>query len=111
MAETRAREYGGVPTWEPGRPKIRPRRLLLQWVTSAIALYIAALIVPGVHIEGFLGAIIAAALIAVLNALLPPLIAALRLPYMLAVGFLLVLLLDALDGPRGRRLSRTTPSR
>ncbi len=30
-----------------------------------------------------------------LNALLPPLIAALRLPYMLAVGFLLVLLLDA----------------
>ena len=70
--------------------------MLLQWVTSAIALYIAALIVPGVHIEGFFGAVLAAALIAVLNALLPPLIAALRLPYMLAVGFLLVLLLDAL---------------
>ena len=48
------------------------------------------------HIEGFVGAVLAAALIAVLNALLPPLIAALRLPYMLAVGFLLVLLLDAL---------------
>ena len=64
-------------------------------MTSAIALYIAAVIVPGVGVEGFLGAIIAAALIAVLNALAPPLIAALRLPYMLAVGFLLVLLLDA----------------
>ena len=34
-------------------------------------------------------------MIAVLNAVLPPLVAALRLPYMLAVGFLLVLLLDA----------------
>ena len=96
MAETRERKYGGVPRWQPGRPKIKARRLLLQWVTSAVALYIAALIVPGVYIEGFGGALIAAALIAVLNALLPPLIAALRLPYMLAVGFLLVLLLDAL---------------
>ena len=94
-SDTRDRTYGAVPHWQPGRPKIRPRRLLLQWVTSAIALYIAALIVPGVQIEGFLGAIVAAALIAVLNALLPPLVAALRLPYMLAVGFFLVLLLDA----------------
>ena len=50
---------------------------------------------PGVKIEGLLGAFLAAALIAVLNAVVPPLIAALRLPYMLAVGFLLVLLLDA----------------
>ena len=33
---------------------------------------VAAMIVPGVHIEGFFGAILAAALIAVLNALLPP---------------------------------------
>ena len=74
---------------------MRPGRLLLQWVTSAAALYIAALIIPGVKVEGFLGAILAAALIAILNAFLPPLVAALRLPYMLAVGFLLVLLLDA----------------
>lgn len=69
--------------------------MLIQWVTSAIALYAAAMIVPGVHIQGLLGALVAAVLIAVLNALLPPVVAALRLPYMLAVGFLLVLLLDA----------------
>jgi uncharacterized membrane protein YvlD (DUF360 family) len=96
MGETTDRTYGGMPQWQPGRPKIRLRRLLLQWVTSAIALYIAAVIVPGVEVKGFFGAFIAAALIAVLNAFLPPLIAALRLPFMLAVGFLLVLLLDAL---------------
>ena len=95
MAQVEERAFGAVPHWSPGRPRIRPRRLLLQWVTSALALYIAAMIVPGVRIEGFLGAFVAAALIAILNAVLPPLIAALRLPYMLAVGFLLVLLLDA----------------
>jgi uncharacterized membrane protein YvlD (DUF360 family) len=69
--------------------------VLLQWVTSALALYIAAMIMPGVSIEGPVAALLVAALIAVLNAFLPPLIAALRLPYMLAVGFLLVLVLDA----------------
>jgi len=95
VAEVEARAYGATPKWAPGRPKLRARRLLLQWVTSALALYIAAVLVPGVKIEGFFGALLAAALIAVLNALVPPLIAALRLPYMLAVGFLLVLLLDA----------------
>ena len=108
MTETSERAYGGVPRWEPRRPKIRPRRLVLQWVTSAVALYVAAMIVPGVHVEGFLGAFVAAALIAVLNALLPPLIAALRLPYMLAVGFLLVLLLDALMVLWAATLSDTT---
>ena len=95
MTELEGKRYGEIPQWEPGRPKIRLRRLLLQWVTSAAALYIAAIIVPGVKIEGLVGAFLAAALIAVLNAVVPPLIAALRLPYMLAVGFLLVLLLDA----------------
>jgi uncharacterized membrane protein YvlD (DUF360 family) len=95
VAETEVRRYGEIPHWAPGRPKLTVRRLLLQWVTSALALYIAAILVPGVKIEGLLGALFAAALIAILNALVPPLIAALRLPYMLAVGFLLVLLLDA----------------
>ena len=95
MTELEGERYGEIPHWAPGRPKLTVRRLLLQWVTSAVALYVAAILVPGVHIEGLLGALVAAALIAVLNAVVPPLIAALRLPYMLAVGFLLVLLLDA----------------
>jgi uncharacterized membrane protein YvlD (DUF360 family) len=55
----------------------------------------AAAILPGAHIEGFWGALVVAAIVAVLNALLPPLIAALRLPFMLVAGFLLVLIADA----------------
>ena len=95
MTEITGDQYGARPQWQPGRPRVRPMRLLIQWAVSACALYVAALLVPGVKIEGALGALEVAALIAVLNAILPPLVAALRLPYMLAIGFLLVLLLDA----------------
>jgi len=80
---------------EPERPRIRPLRLLVAWILSAVALLLAAALVPGVAVEGFWGALVAAALIAILNAILPPLLAALRLPYTLVLGFLLVLLLDA----------------
>ena len=41
-------------------------------------------------------AFVVAALVAAFNAVLPPLIAALRLPFTLALGFVLVLLVDAL---------------
>ena len=88
-------EFGRAPDWHPARPHFSLARLLIHWGTSAFALYVAAIIVPGVTIEGAVGALVAAALIAVLNALLPPLVAALRLPFALLIGFVLVLLLDA----------------
>ena len=50
----------------------------------------------GVEVKTFLGGLEAAALIGVLNAVLPPLVAALRLPLMLIIGFLAVLIVDAL---------------
>ena len=88
-------EYGVRPVWRPARPRLSPRRVLVRWGTSALAVWVAALVVPGVDIEGVGGALVAAALIALLNALLPPLVASLRLPYMLALGFVLVLVVDA----------------
>jgi uncharacterized membrane protein YvlD (DUF360 family) len=75
--------------------RIRPLRLVLAWFLSAAAVLIAAWAVPGVAIEGAGGALVAAAVIAALNAVLPPLLAALRLPFTLLVGLLLVLALDA----------------
>jgi uncharacterized membrane protein YvlD (DUF360 family) len=77
------------------RLPIRPLHLLFSWLLSAAALLIAASVVPGVAIEGWGGAMLTAAVIAVLNAVLPPLVAALRLPFTLVSGFLLVLVLDA----------------
>ena len=88
-------EYGRAVTWQPEKPKFRPLRLLLSWVFTAAALGVAAAILPGLYIDGAWGALVVAAVVALLNALLPPIIAALRLPFMLAVGFLLVLALNA----------------
>ena len=81
--------------WQPERPKLRPLRLLVVWLIDALALLLAAGIVPGAHIRGFLGAVIVSAIVAVLNALLPPIVAALRLPFTVVLGFLLILALDA----------------
>src|SRR5258705_324819 len=81
--------------WRPQRPQVRPLRMVVSWVISALSLLLAALVVPGVTVSGFWGALGIAALIAVLNAILPPLIAALRLPFTLISSFLLILFLDA----------------
>jgi uncharacterized membrane protein YvlD (DUF360 family) len=84
------------PAWQPARPKFRPLALILAWILSAAALLAAAWVVPGAHVNNFWSALVAVAVIAVLNALLPPIVAALRLPLMLVLGLLIVLVLDAL---------------
>ena len=89
-------DYNASHDWSPARPKLRPARLLVAWLASGLALLVAAWIVPGASVNDFWGALLAAAVIAVLNAVLPPLVAALRLPLMLLVGLVLVLVLDAL---------------
>jgi uncharacterized membrane protein YvlD (DUF360 family) len=87
-------DYGEA--WQPDRPRLKPARVALSWVLTATAVWVAAGILPGVQIDGWWAAAAAAAVIAVFNALLPPILAALRLPFMLALGFILVLLANAL---------------
>jgi uncharacterized membrane protein YvlD (DUF360 family) len=87
--------YGRSPAWKPQSPRFRPLFFLLHLLVSAAAVFVAAALVPHVTVKTFFpDALIAAALIAVLNAVLPPLVAALRLPFTLALGFLAVLILD-----------------
>jgi uncharacterized membrane protein YvlD (DUF360 family) len=85
-----------APLWDPTPPRLRPFRLVVAWAVAAGSLYVAAALVPGVSLDRPGAAFVAAALIAVLNAVLPPLVAALRLPFTLIAGFLLVLVADAL---------------
>jgi uncharacterized membrane protein YvlD (DUF360 family) len=87
--------YGQHPAWSPEPPRFRPLRLTLSWVVGAVAVSAAGWLLAGVHVKSFLGALEAAALIGVMNAILPPLVAALRLPFTLVVGFLGVLAVDA----------------
>jgi uncharacterized membrane protein YvlD (DUF360 family) len=82
--------------WHEEPLRFQPVHLLLSWLVSAVALVVAAWILPGAEINGFGVAIVAAAAIALLNALLAPVVAAIRLPLTLVLGFLLLLVLDAL---------------
>jgi uncharacterized membrane protein YvlD (DUF360 family) len=96
MSEEGADSYGEMVRWEPATPRLHVLRLLVSWVVAAASVAIAAWIVPGVGLEQTGAAFAVAALIAILNAVLPPLLAALRLPFMLVAGFLVVLAADAL---------------
>jgi uncharacterized membrane protein YvlD (DUF360 family) len=81
--------------WHPEPPRFAPLRLTLALLVGAVAVWVAGLVLPGVHVKSATGALLTAALIGVMNALLPPIVAALRLPFTLALGFLAVLALDA----------------
>ena len=81
--------------WQPERYRWRLFPLLVSWIAAGVAFMVTAGLLPGVYIDGFLGAMLVAAVVAVLNAVIPPVLAALRLPATLVLGFLLVLLADA----------------
>jgi uncharacterized membrane protein YvlD (DUF360 family) len=88
-------DYADALTWHPERPRFKATRLLLSWLLTAAALWFAAAILPGVDVDTFGGALLMALAIAALNAVLPPLLAALRLPFTVALGFVLILVLNA----------------
>ena len=81
--------------WQPQTPKVRPVRVVVSWLVSALALLIAAWIVPHVTIPSFWGGLLTAAIVALVNAVVPPVVAALRLPFTALLGFVLVLFADA----------------
>ena len=72
--------YGQSADWQPERPRFRVFPLVLSWLAMGIALMVAAGILPGVTIDNFWGALLVAAIVAALNAVIPPILAALRLP-------------------------------
>ena len=88
--------YGQSDAWRPERPRWRPFPLIISWLATGVALLVAAAILPGVEIGSFWGALLVAVIVAALNAVIPPVLAALRLPLTLVLfGFLLVLVADA----------------
>jgi len=91
--------YREPVTWQPERPRFRLARVVTAWILAALALMAAAWLVPGASIEGFWGALLVSAIVAALNAVLPPILAALKLPFTLVAGFLLGLAVVR-SGPR-----------
>src|SRR3954469_19918087 len=88
-------DCGQSTAWRPERPRWRVFPLVVSWLATGVALMVAAALLPGVSIDSFWGALGVAVVAAALNAVIPPVLAALRLPATLVVGFLLVLAADA----------------
>ena len=87
--------YGRSAAWRAEPPRLRLFPVVVSWLAAGVAFMVAAGVLPGVSIEGFWGALVVAAIVAALNAVVPPVLAALRLPLTLVLGFLLVLFADA----------------
>ena len=78
--------------------------ILVKWVLSAIAVLIAAYILPGVSVASFWSALIVAVILAILNAILRPILIVLTIPitivtlglFLLVINALIILLTDSL---------------
>ena len=63
-------------------------RILLNWILSALAVWIVAHVVPGFYVSGFTSALIAALVIGFINALMLEFASALLSPGFQVRGFL-----------------------
>jgi putative membrane protein len=69
--------------------------LIIRLLVNGLAVFITSLILPGVHVENMLNAIIVAAVLAVLNFFLKPLLIILTIPVTLVTFGLFLLVINA----------------
>jgi putative membrane protein len=68
---------------------------LISLVVNAIALLLVAYLLPGVHVSGFTGALIAALILGIVNAVLKPILIILSLPIQILTLGLFTLVINA----------------
>ena len=81
-------------------------KILIHWLISALAIVIAAYIIPGVTLSGFSAALIVALVLGILNAILRPILIVLTLPiniltlglFTLVINTAIIMLVDRLVG-------------
>ena len=71
-------------------------RLVLKWILSAVALLAVAYVYSGVQVNNFVSALIAAAVIGLLNAVLRPVLVILTLPVSIVTLGLFLFVINAL---------------
>ena len=70
--------------------------LIAVWLVSALALWIVAQIIPGVEVRGFGSALIAAAMIAIVNAVVGPVLRFISFPITFLTLGLFLLVVNAI---------------
>lgn len=71
-------------------------RLILVWLLNALALLAVAHLVPGIHVDGYGSAMIAALFLGLVNALIRPLLLVLTLPVTVLTLGLFILVINGL---------------
>jgi|SRR5579864_768701 putative membrane protein len=69
--------------------------LIVRWIINAIALYLTTLIVPGVRVPDFWGAVVAALVLGIVNAVIRPVVLILTLPLTILTLGLFTLVINA----------------
>ena len=69
---------------------------LIRLIVNAVALICVAYVVPGIHVSGIGGALIAALILGIVNAILRPILVVLSLPLELVTLGLFTLVINAL---------------
>ncbi|HYM68835.1 MAG TPA: phage holin family protein [bacterium] len=69
--------------------------LLIRWAINAVALYLTTLVVPGLQVANFTGAVIAALVLGIVNAVLRPILLLLTLPLTILTLGLFTLVINA----------------
>jgi len=70
--------------------------LIVSWLVSALALWIVAQVIPGIVVRGFPDALIATAVIAIVNATIGPILKFLAFPLVFLTLGLFLLVINAL---------------
>ncbi|USR92778.1 phage holin family protein [Phormidium yuhuli AB48] len=72
-------------------------QFLVTWLMTALALVITAYVVPGIQLDGFNAALIAAIILGLVNAVVRPLLILLTLPITIITLGLFLLVINALS--------------
>jgi putative membrane protein len=68
-------------------------KMIIHWVVSALAILITAYVLPGVHVSGFVSALVLAVVLGAINIFLRPLLLFLTLPItILTLGFFVLVI-------------------
>lgn len=81
--------------------------ILLRWLVSALSLLLISYLVPGIEVDGFFSALVAAVILGILNAIIRPVLIILTLPLTILTlglfifvinGFMLLILSALMKG-------------
>ena len=71
-------------------------KIIINWVVSALAIIVTAYVLPGVHVNGFLAALVLAVVLGAINLILRPILVILTLPISIMTLGSFVLIINAL---------------